>query len=100
MQGGAATEQTDNLAMNLRQAERELVIRDEETRRLRSALVHLEHTLSQREREFHDAVRQRAFLVPYTRLFVEDIVLVACDEFTRDIFWFDSQVTFGLVPFC
>ncbi|CAM9364597.1 unnamed protein product, partial [Sphacelaria rigidula] len=56
VQGRNASEQMDRLVMNLRQAKRDLTVRDEETRRLRSALIHLEHTLSQRERDFRETV--------------------------------------------
>lgn len=55
-------EMADGLIMNLRQTKRELTIRDEETRRLRSTVVHLENTLAQREREFRDTVRALSVL--------------------------------------
>lgn len=51
------TNVADSLRMNLRQVKHALTIRDEETRKLRAAVTHLESTLSQRERELRDTVR-------------------------------------------
>ena len=47
----------ESLRMNLRQAKAAITARDEETRRLRAAVTHLEGALSLREREFRDTVR-------------------------------------------
>lgn len=55
-QGEGATETMETLTLDLRQAKRELAIRDAEGRRLRSAVAHLERTLAQREREHLDTV--------------------------------------------
>lgn len=51
------TDEADSLRMNLRQAKHALVTRDEEARRLRAAVTHLESALAQRERELRDTVR-------------------------------------------
>lgn len=50
-------ETVDSLAMNLRRAEQDIATRDIEGKRLRSAVVHLEKVLAQRERELHNLVR-------------------------------------------
>ena len=57
------TEEADGLRMNLRQAKHDLATRDEETRRLRAAVTHLESALARRERELRDTVRPQMTLL-------------------------------------
>ncbi|CAM9110722.1 unnamed protein product [Scytosiphon promiscuus] len=55
-QGRYAADVMDSFRMNLRQAKHALVTRDEEARKLRLAVTHLEGVLSLRERELQDTV--------------------------------------------
>ncbi|CAM9192511.1 unnamed protein product [Ectocarpus sp. 8 AP-2014] len=55
-QGRDVADMVDSLRMNLRQAKQALAVRDQETRKLRSAVTHLESTVALRERELRDTV--------------------------------------------
>ncbi|CAM9766010.1 unnamed protein product, partial [Hapterophycus canaliculatus] len=55
-QGRDTAEMMDSFRMNLRQAKHALTVRDEEARKLRLAVTHLEGVLSLRERELRDTV--------------------------------------------
>ncbi|CAM9387456.1 unnamed protein product [Ectocarpus fasciculatus] len=55
-QGRDVADMVDSLRMNLRQAKHALKVRDQETRKLRSAVTHLESTVALRERELRDTV--------------------------------------------
>lgn len=57
-QGRDVADIVDGLRLSLRQAKDAITVRDEETRRLRSAVKHLEGALSLRERELRDTVRR------------------------------------------
>ena len=60
----SVADEADSLRMNLRQAKQALATRDEETRKLRAAVIHLESALAQRERELRDTVRLQNILLP------------------------------------
>ncbi|CAN0314424.1 unnamed protein product [Ectocarpus sp. 12 AP-2014] len=55
-QGRDVADMVDSLRMTLRQAKQALAVRDQETRKLRSAVTHLESTVALRERELRDTV--------------------------------------------
>lgn len=93
----------DSLRMNLRQAKEAITVRDQETRRLRAALIHLEGTLSLRERELRDTVRYAiigdilAFSVvvaPMTASQTNDVNNIQIDCISR------PHKRWGQVPVC